>query len=117
MIYLISNQKRILSDYIQESTVEECLKYFKDKNIIGLDTETEGFDPFTKKLICIQLGDKDNQFVIDTSVVSVSNLQELLEDSSKTFVGHNLKFDLRFLLKERIVVKNTYDTYVSEQIL
>ena len=75
MVYFISNQKRISTNTneIQEATIQDCLEYFKNKDIIEVDTETERSkwssnvdrlpDPYTAKVLCIQLGDKDNQFV------------------------------------------------------
>ena len=117
MIYLISTQHRIDTDLIKEGTIEQCLEYFKDKKEIGLDTETFGFDVFTCRMICIQLGDRDNQFVIEYSSSNVKRLKPLLEDNSKVFLGHNLKFDFRFFLYEGIIINSIYDTYISEQIL
>ena len=117
MIYLISNQIRLDTEDIQTATVQDCLDYFSDKEIIGLDIETEGFDPYTKKMLSLQLGDYDNQFVIDTLTIDVTKLSSLLEDKSKLFLGHNLKFDLNFLLHKKIIINNVYDTYISEQII
>lgn len=117
MIYFISNQKRLYTDDIIPATIEDCIEYFKDIEEIGLDFETEGFDPYTKKPLSIQLGDSDNQFVIDLTDINLSDLKTFLEDNTKIFLGHNLKFDLRFTLHYNIVIQNVYDTYISEQIL
>ncbi len=117
MVYLVSNQTRCIEDpEIKLGTVQDCLEYFKDKEEIGFDLETMGFDPYTKKILSIQLGDKENQFVFD-GTEHIPQLKELLEDESKLFLGHNLKFDLRFTLYHNIVVKNVYDTFIAEQIV
>ena len=51
MIYLVSNQKRLETEGIVQASIEDCLNYFKDKDEIQIDTETEGFDPYTKKIL------------------------------------------------------------------
>ncbi len=49
---------------IDEDTLIEKLSHKKE---IGFDTETTGDfeDPFNRKVVMIQLGDEDSQFVID----------------------------------------------------
>jgi len=117
MIYLVSDQTKCIEDpEIKLATTESCLNYFKDKTEIGFDLETRGFDPYTKEILSVQLGDEEHQFVFD-GVKHIQKLKELFEDESKLFIGHNLKFDLRFTLYHKIVVKNVYDTFIAEQII
>jgi hypothetical protein len=118
MIYFVSNASEIFEDdsIYKCSTVEESLKLLETIKIVGLDTETEGFDPYTKKLLSLQLGCKDFQVVIDTSTVDVSLYKEYLE-SDRTFLGWNLKFDLRFLYRHNIYPKKVYDGYLAEKLL
>ena len=117
MVYFISNQKRVFTDKIQEATIQDCINYFKDKTEIGVDTETEGFDPYTNKVLTLQLGDFEHQYVIDCSTVSMSNFKELFQDTSKVFLFHNAKFDLKFLYHNGIKVSNVYDTFLAECVL
>ncbi len=125
MIYLISNQLRNFDSDIQLTTLEHCLDYFKDKDIIEVDTETEGCkwsrgrlpDPFTSKVLCIQLGTPDDQFVIDTTAVKISELKELFEDKSKLKIFQNAFFDLRFIWHSGIEIENIYDIMLAETIL
>ena len=121
MIYLISNQTQIENfSNIKSTTLLEMFDYFikKDSIDISIDTETEGFDPHTNDLICIQIGDKDDQFVIDTNVKGwVPYIKALLESPTKTILMHNAKFDLRFLYKYGIYPVNIYDTFLAECIL
>lgn len=118
MIYFISSQQRIFEDKeIQTSTIDLCLEYFKDKSIIGVDTETTGFDCYKHKVLSLQLGDYENQFCIDTSTINISVFKSLLEDNYKTFIFQNFQFDGRFLLYNNINVKNVYDTFLAECIL
>ena len=118
MIYFVSRASEIFeeNEVYKCISVEESLKILDTINIVGLDTETEGFDPYTKKLLSLQLGNRDFQVVIDTSTVDVTLYKEYLE-SDRTFLGWNLKFDLRFLYKHGIYPKRVYDGYLAEKLL
>jgi DNA polymerase-1 len=118
MIYLITGQQKLLNvetDVYINTNIEHCLNYFKNHLEIQFDTETTGFDPYTCDLLTIQLGDKENQFVIDSQTVHISIFKELLE--SKLLLMHNAKFDLRFLRKYDILPNKIYDTFLAECIL
>jgi len=117
MVYLITEQERVNSTQIESATVQDCIEYCSSLSEIALDTETSGIDPYTCKVLTLQLGDEKNQFVLDMSYVSFNQVKNLLEDESKTFIGHNIKFDLKFLLHQGIVIKNVYDTYIVEEIV
>lgn len=125
MIYLISNQLRNFDSDIQLTTVEQCLEYFEDKDIIDVDTETEGCkwckgrlpDPFTSKVLCFQLGTPEHQFVIDTSAAKISDFKELFEDKNKIKVFQNAFFDLRFIWHSGIEIENVFDIMLAETIL
>lgn len=43
--------------------------------------------------------------------------KSLFESKNKTFIFHNAKFDLRFFLHQRIVIRNVYDTFLGEKLL
>jgi DNA polymerase-1 len=115
MIYFIGNKELVENEFYEFSTIDKCIDYFKDKESIEVDTETTGFDPHTCKIICIQLGDKENQFVIDVNAVSILLLKELLE--SKLILFQNAKFDLRFLYSNDIYPTKIYDTFLAECVL
>ena len=118
MIFYVSNQKRLnTSDKIQEAKIQDCIDYCQNIDEIGLDTETEGFDPYTNSLLSIQLGDFNNQFVIDCKTIDINILVELFKSKNKLFLFHNAKFDLKFLYHYGIDVQNVYDTFLTECIL
>lgn len=113
MIYLISN-KLFDTDLYQNTTVEHCLDYFKDAFEIQVDTETIGL--FTDGYIfTLQLGDSNNQFVIDCTCTNIQLFKELLEN--KLLLFQNAKYDLKFLYKVGIKPKLLYDTFLAECIL
>jgi len=119
MIKFIGTQTQLLTDSsIQTATIAECVDYCNSKSILGVDTETEGFDFTCKKMIMFQIGDRDTQFVIDTRHVSIEPLRDILESPQITKIFHNAKFDYKFIKRwSQIDVENIYDTYLAERIL
>jgi DNA polymerase I-like protein with 3'-5' exonuclease and polymerase domains len=119
MIYFVTGQRELfeLPDAKYKCiSVEESLKILEPLRVVGLDTETTGTEIWQGKLLTLQLGNKENQVVIDCMTTDVKQYKDYLE-SDRLFIIHNAKFDLRWLYKEHIVVRNVYDTYLVEKIL
>lgn len=116
MIYLVTAQNQLFdNDTYKIISVEESLRLLEPLNIVGLDTETEGFSPFLKKLLMLQLGNRDFQVVIDCTTVDVGRYKEYLE-SDRLFIGWNLKYDVKFLFYHGIIPKNLYDGFLAEKM-
>jgi len=116
MIYTVGCNDRLFSDEeYQENTVENCLKYFENHKSIQLDTETQGKDAHVKRVLSLQLGDSDNQWVIDVRKINILDFKDLIE--SKIIIGHNLKFDYKFLKHAGIILNKCYDTMLAECVL
>lgn len=119
MIYFVTGQRELFEfpdAKYKCISVEESLKILEPLRIVGLDTETTGTEIWQGKLLTLQLGNKENQVVIDCMTIDVKQYKDYLE-SDRLFIIHNAKFDLRWLYKEHIVVRNVYDTYLAEKIL
>ena len=117
MIYLVTKQNALFeNENYKVISVEESLRLLNSLTIVGLDTETEGLDPWTKKLKSIQLGNYDFQVVIDTTTIDPTLYKDYLE-SNRLFVGWNLKFDLKFLFKQGIVPRKVWDGYLAEKLM
>lgn len=119
MIYYVTEQRELFeySDAKYKCiTVEESFEVLNPLRIVGLDTETTGTEIWTGRLLLLQLGNKKNKVVIDCTTVNINQYKDYLE-SDRLFIIHNAKFDLRWLYKEHIVVRNVYDTYLGEKIL
>jgi DNA polymerase I-like protein with 3'-5' exonuclease and polymerase domains len=94
------------------------VKYCHNKEVLGVDTETEGFDFTCKKMIMFQIGDEHQQFVIDTRFIDISPLKNILESPAITKIFHNAKFDYKFIKKwSGIECDGVYDTFLVERIL
>lgn len=96
-----------------EVSVDFILSYFKERENVQYDSETTGFDPYIHELICFQLGDYENQFVIHPSYIS--KFKTFLEE--KRLIGHNIKFDLKFLYRKGIYPNRVWDTFLAESVI
>ena len=116
MIYLVTGQQELFTPVgYSMATVEESLEYLNTLDVIGFDTETRGFDPYTKELLSMQLGDAEKQYVIDCLTVNPKLYKEILE--KKELIMHNAKFDLGFLYYQKIVPTKVFDTFLAERVL
>jgi len=96
-------------------TMDKVVEYCSTKKVLGVDTETEGFDFTCKKMIMFQIGDEDTQFVIDTRHISIEPLRSVLEDVNIIKIFHNAKFDYKFIKKwANITCEGVYDTFLAE---
>lgn len=116
MIYLVTNNSGLWNGTFKCVSVSESLDLLKDLNIVGVDTETSGIDPHTKELLLVQLGCFDFQVVIDCRTIDILEYKEFLE-SNRLFLFWNAKFDLKFFLKIKIIIKNVYDGFLAEKLL
>jgi len=120
MIYLVSNQTNAFGGEFKQISLRESIDMIIPLEYIGTDTETEGLDCFTKKLLTLQLGNKDFQVVFDISSYNgkiPEELKDFLNNSESTFILQNAKFDLKFLYHQRVILKKVYDTMLAEIIL
>jgi len=120
-IHFISKKPRTfdsLNIKHNQISAKEILDYCLSKKILAVDTETEGLDFLTKRVIMFQIGDAENQFVIDTRDYDISFLRPVLESRTIKKLLHNVKFDYKFIKKcYNITLENIYDTMISERIL
>lgn len=118
MIYLVTQQAELFdSSNYKIISIEESLQMLSKANLLQYDSETTGLDPHICQLRLIQFGsDKyDFQMVVDVESVPVFYYKEILE--TKTLIGHNLKFDLKFLYSVGIIPRKVYDTMIMEQLV
>lgn len=126
MIYFIGKDKK-------DCTIEFIYNYLINKTVIGVDIETTrkykknkyrediykpGLDPYVSKICMLQIGDLDNQFIIDVRYNNIDFLKPILESKTILKVGHNLKFETLFLLCNHDILLNyIWDTMICEKIL
>lgn len=96
-------------------SVKKILDDLEKSSILGLDLETKGRDSHRKKILSLQLSNEENQYVIDVRYIDILKFKNLIE--SKIIIGHNLKFDYKFLKKAGITLDKIYDTFVNELLI
>ena len=80
MIYLVTNAPEMFdNEYYQIITVKKSLELLKPLKVVGVDTETEGFDVYKNKLLLAQFGCFDFQIVVDCKTVDIRNYKKFLE--------------------------------------
>jgi DNA polymerase-1 len=92
---------------------------------IALDTETTGLDPFTSKILLIQLGtEQGNQAVIDVEKTLFAHpdlqpeFKEVMEDPQQVFILHQAKFDYKVLKHHlNIELLHLRDTIVAAHLI
>ena len=106
-----------INQSVETTSLEEVMDFIKKTKEIECDTETWGFDPHSKDILCIQFGNKTNQYLIEWDDALVEHIKPIMEDSNRLFLFQNAKFDLQFLYKKGIIVSKIYDTYLAEIII
>lgn len=105
----------INSPDFQETTREEILAYFKDKEWTACDVETTGKDALSDRIISLQLGDAENQFFIDCRMVDIKLFKPILE--RRKIIIQNSKFEYKMLKMSGIHIENIFDTMLTECVL
>lgn len=117
MIHFIGDPSLVANTEIKHATVKDLVAWVSTKDIVGVDTETEGLFDFQNKVIMLQIGDLDDQFVIDTRVTDISDLKPFFESSTLKLFW-NAKFDVNFLrFTFGFEVTNVADCFLAECLL
>ncbi|MBX6772473.1 MAG: bifunctional 3'-5' exonuclease/DNA polymerase [Chloroflexi bacterium] len=98
------------------AAVQAALPALLAAPVLGLDCETTGLDPHRDRLRLVQIATPERVFLVDAFAVDVGLLGPVLE-SEQVKVLHNAKFDLQFLLAQRLTVRNVFDTMLADQLL
>lgn len=99
----------------------KALDTLEKQSIIGVDVESTGFDPYTDKLLLVQIGTEDTSFIFDVRKIVFEELpryKKLLENPKIIKLMHNGKFDYGFLkVQTGVRVNNIFDTMLADSIL
>lgn len=113
-----SNRYRLIADPADIARVAESLRA---EAAIGLDTETTGLDPHTKRLRLLQLAAPHEAYIFDCFQLSPEALRpilDLLASDRPIKIAHNAKFDAKFLMRHcGIRVGEVFDTYLASQLI
>jgi len=97
--------------------VEQIASKLDSMPLVAVDTETEGLDPYKHKVLLFQIGNLEEQFIIDCRKASIEPLRRILE-GQKPKVLQNAKFDYKMVKHAfGIDMENMVDTMLIEQVL
>lgn len=125
---------------IVNASIQDCIDYISSKKILGIDIETSrkfkrgtypdgekdvykaGLDPYLSNVIMLQVGDLEQQFVIDTRDFTVEELKPIISilnwNKDIILVFHNGKFEAKHLKHNYGINFHTvYDTMIGELTL
>jgi DNA polymerase-1 len=101
--------------------VSEAIGEISRHEVIGVDTETTGLDPFRSRIRLLQIATPEKVFIFDlfaSPALEHEGLRRLLSSKEKTKVFHNAKFDLKMLLHEfGVEVRGVFDTLLASQLI
>lgn len=105
-------------EYITEQArLEEVIPELKSQSIISVDVEATGLDPYTLKLLLLQIGTENKAYIFKAGL-DLSPLKPLLEDEKILKILQNGKFDYAALkITQNVSLNNIYDTMIAERIL
>ncbi|AAC07735.1 bifunctional 3'-5' exonuclease/DNA polymerase [Aquifex aeolicus] len=94
-----------------EEGLKKAIKRLENSPYLYLDTETTG-----DRIRLVQIGDEENTYVIDLyEIQDIEPLRKLINE--RGIVGHNLKFDLKYLYRYGIFPSATFDTMIASYLL
>jgi len=113
------NYEYITSSEDVGRALEEILKHKE----VEVDTETTGFDPYTKKPVLAQIGVPGKAYVFDIrhdtqhSSVHLEHLKPVLANKSILKLLQNAVFDMKMIkVHGGFYLENIYDTMLVEQL-
>ena len=116
MIYFISNTQQVKSTEIQQISASTAYEFIGDMRYLQVDCETTGLSHIDNKLLLVQIGNADDQYVFDVRDGVWETAKAILQDK-RVKILHNSVFDYKFLKAEGVVLNNVWDTLVIERLL
>jgi DNA polymerase I-like protein with 3'-5' exonuclease and polymerase domains len=123
MVYFVTNraEQNMVSPNKRLAIIDSLptVSPFAGSNYVGLDLETTGLVFNRNEILLIVLGNENDQYVIDWYGFKDSVGIASFFDTSNRYIGHNLLFDLPFLMHRGVSFSNDqiYDTMIAEQVL
>lgn len=106
-----------------EEEAREALNIIDKYNLIEVDTEGTGLDPFTSRTTLLQIGVPGQAFVFDVrsdtdkSTIDFNIFRPLLESNAKLKLLQNAVYDMKMIKNQYgFYINNIYDTMLVEQI-
>lgn len=118
MKYVVSAGTYPKSDQYQSCDIHQATNALVAQPFLYLDLETTGFDFLNDDILTVQLAcnEHDQYVFIISDKLQLHDVLPII-DSARMLVGHNIKFDLKFLRRYHYSARKVFDTMIVEQIL
>lgn len=99
---------------------KELITLVQDKEVteIGFDIETSGLDAFNDKILLIQIATKKGVATVNVGEMDsriIKYALEVIRDRNILVIGHNSKFDMKFIYHNYgVLFTNVFDTMLAE---
>ena len=110
-------------DYYLVKTDEEIanlIKLLEKSDLYAFDTETTGLDVYSCEIVGMSFAVKAHEayYVPCDNADVLKKFEPIFSDTSKTVVGHNIKFDLSILRRYGVSFKNKmFDTMIAHYLI
>lgn len=112
-------------EYINKKSLAlKALEDIKKYDVIEVDTEGTGLDPYESKTTLLQIGTGSNVYVFDTrfesdfSDIDLSIFKNVLTNPGIVKILHNANYDMKMIkVQGGYYLNNIYDTMIAEQLL
>jgi DNA polymerase I-like protein with 3'-5' exonuclease and polymerase domains len=106
-------------ELIQDSArLVEVADLLNAEPLLGVDTETDGLDPYTSRLLLLQVATPQKAYIVDCQRVDPLPLKPILESTRSLKILQNAKFDYKILKHiAGIELCNIFDTMLAERLL
>ncbi len=96
----------------------DALEILREYDVLAVDTETNGLDPYDSKLLLVQVSTPEKCYIIDAQSVPLEPLQDILGSTRILKLLQNAKFDYKMLKAQgNLELNNIYDTMLAERLL
>ena len=103
---------------VDEQRLAEIVDALVGIEEVAVDTETTGLDPFTERLLLVQVATRERAYIVDATKVDLKPLRRILEKEGTLKLLQNAKFDYKMLAQQTgIRIRNMYDTMLAERVL
>jgi len=110
--------------YVHITNMDQLIKaveVLEKQQMIGVDVEATGLDPYTDKLLLVQIGISEESYIFNAQVMDLKGVEpliKLLENPKIIKLMHNGKFDYGFIkLQVGAKINNIYDTMLAVGVL
>ena len=108
------NFEFIETDEEAEKAALELQKF----KVLSVDTETTGLDPYTCRLLLIQIATPDKCYIINCAKVNPGVWNSILSDRTILKIVQNAKFDYKMLrVHTGVSMRSIFDTMIAERLL